>query len=82
MRSLGVAAISLTLVTGAFAQQPTNQGPLSNGDTLGDVVKQHPNWFREPSKYKPCPADVEFADGRIGCLGCPTRCRYSVDPHR
>jgi hypothetical protein len=74
MRSLGVAAISLMLVSGALAQQPPNQG--SSSDTQEDAVKLHPNWFRETYKYKPCPAAVVFADGRSGCLGCPSRCPH------
>lgn len=68
------AAISLILVSSVFAQQPSKQSSRSKEDTLQDVENQHPNWFREPNKYRPCPADVKFSDGHIGCLGCPTRC--------
>ena len=33
-----------------------------------DVEHQHPDWFKEPDRYRPCPANVEFPGGRHTCL--------------
>jgi hypothetical protein len=49
---------------------------LATGTGLDLERRAHPDWFTEPSTYKPCPASVVFPDGRPACLGCPTSCRW------
>jgi hypothetical protein len=68
MRLLGVAVISLMSLSGAFAQQPPNNGSPSKEYTQADAMKEHPDWFSEQNTYRPCPAEVTF-HGRITCLG-------------
>ncbi len=71
MRLLMIAAIAipvLTLVPSAFAQTDQQSAPSHAQITNDTVEKQHPDWFTEPDSYKPCPANVEFANGRHGCL--------------
>jgi len=67
MRLLLVAAISLMLGPGAFAQQPP-KASAPKGQTQQDVETQHPEWFQEANKYEPCPAEVTLR-GRTTCLG-------------
>jgi hypothetical protein len=47
-----------------------------SGTGSGDIQKQHPEWFSTKGAYRPCPASVEFPNGRNACLGCPSRCGY------
>jgi hypothetical protein len=44
---------------------------LAVGKTQDDAEQQHPNWYKEPGRYRPCPASVEFPSGRGACLGNP-----------
>jgi len=82
MRFLVIAVSVSALATGAFAQTtqnpPTPPSPPATpatGTGLDVERRGHPDWFTEPSTYKPCPASVVFANGEHACLGCPTRCR-------
>ena len=56
-------------VMAANAQEspPPSAPPRSTG-ALDTAEQQHPEWFREKYKYRPCPAEVEFAGGRHACL--------------
>ena len=84
---LFVILILLSGVTGAYAQEQEGQGqqgqrqgqqgqglpqpsaqPAAN---LNSTEQQHPKWFRETYTYRPCPAEVEFPNGRHACLGVP-----------
>jgi hypothetical protein len=64
-----ISILGLTSIQGAHAQ--------SDGkSSLGDIHKEHPEWFTVKGVYRPCPASVAFANGRSACLGCPTHCRF------
>ena len=83
MRSLIVAVAlvsALAFASGAFAQttqQPTEPSPPATPQSsLDAVAREHPNWFTEPNRYKPCPSSVVFSNGRPACLGCPIRCGW------
>jgi hypothetical protein len=74
MHSLGAAVVctvGLLLGSSALAEdaQPSNASPKSQDQ---NVERQHPEWFTEHYEYRPCPANVEFANGREACLGLPT----------
>jgi hypothetical protein len=71
-RAVIVAASLLTLVPirAAIAQTPDKQSS-SPPPSPGYVEDQHPEWFKENYKYRPCPADVMFPNGRRACLGKP-----------
>jgi hypothetical protein len=66
--ALAISALVTSSVSSAFAQT-NEQQPRGSSPTLQDVQKQHPEWFQEQYQYKPCPADVGFANGKNGCLG-------------
>jgi hypothetical protein len=73
MRFLFLAIVSTFVIAaspGAFAQSaPSTQDQA--GKTQDDAEQQHPNWYKEPRRYRPCPASVEFPNGRQACLGNP-----------
>jgi hypothetical protein len=77
-----IAAISLALTTGAFAQTTPEPPPAAPQTApvagLDQVTQEHPEWFTEKNLvYKPCPASVVFYPERHhACLGCPTTCRW------
>jgi hypothetical protein len=73
-RIFAVSAFGLALATGALA--PTTPTPAAPSGTFQGVKEQHPDWFKSNTPYRPCPASVEFSDGRPACLGCPTRCAW------
>jgi hypothetical protein len=69
---LFVLLVLSTGIAGASAQEPptaSTQQPSPPGAALDVTEQQHPEWFRETYKYRPCPADVVFQDGRHACLG-------------
>jgi hypothetical protein len=69
MRLLLISAVAvLMLVPEAFAEEPQTPSTTIQQPTLEQVQRDHPGWFTEPNTYKPCPANVEFASGREGCL--------------
>jgi hypothetical protein len=60
------SALAQTARDSAQQLQPTQYDhPQLSQDT---IVRRHPDWFREPNAYKPCSANVEFANGRRACL--------------
>jgi hypothetical protein len=68
LEAVAICALVTLSVPSALAE--TNQhSPASEYPTLESVEKQHPDWFKEQYRYKPCPAEVKFANGRNGCLG-------------
>jgi hypothetical protein len=67
--SILCAVLVLASVQRADAQADGGKSPV------GDIHKEHPEWFTEKGAYRPCPASVTFPDGRSACLGCPSRCR-------
>lgn len=73
MRFSIIAAASLptlALIQGAIAQTPNKQSS-SPPPSPGYIEDQHPEWFKENYKYRPCPAAVVFPNGRHACLGKP-----------
>jgi hypothetical protein len=73
MRLLIVAAATASVIgfiPGALAQngRPPAAAP---GLSEGDAEHQHPQWYKEPSRYKPCPASVVFPNGQHACIGLP-----------
>jgi hypothetical protein len=76
MRFLFVA-ILVVGGAGAFAQtnppSPPPSAPTQAGvGTLGEEQREHPQYFEEPTTYKPCPASVVFLGNRSpSCLGLP-----------
>jgi hypothetical protein len=69
MRLLEAVTIcALVTLSVPSAQAETNQHSSASDSTLESVEQQHPDWFKEQNRYKPCPAVVEFANGRPGCL--------------
>jgi hypothetical protein len=68
MGFFALAFLSLMTV-GASAQTPDRQQPAASIPSQTNVEQQHPEWFTERYRYKPCPAEVEFPDGRQACLG-------------
>lgn len=66
MRLVFILGITFMSVTGAFAQARNEAS--SKAPTQDAVANEHPDWFREPNTYRPCPAVVTF-HGRITCLG-------------
>lgn len=71
MRLLMIACLSvsvLALIPGAFAQTAQHPSPPNPSVAQDDVEHQHPDWFKEPDRYRPCPANVEFPGGRHTCL--------------
>ena len=70
MRLLEAVAICalVTLSVPSAHAQTDQQSPASN-PTLENVEEHHPDWFKEPNRYKPCPASVVFANGQHACLG-------------
>ena len=78
-----IAAFSLALTTGAFAQttpEPAQTTPQTPAPLAGmnAITQEHPEWFTEENlRYRPCPASVVFyPDRHHACLGCPTTCRW------
>jgi hypothetical protein len=55
---------------------------LANGASARAVLRTpaepygHIATARQSNYYRPCPANVVFADGRHGCLGCPAGCNF------
>lgn len=73
MRILFLVVISTLIIANspdAFAQS-TQASQDNVGKTQDDAEQQHPNWYKEPRRYRPCPASVEFPNGRQACLGNP-----------
>lgn len=57
-------------VTGAHAQgAPPSSAPPRRAGALDTTKQQHPEWFREEYKYRQCPSEVEFPNGRQAYLG-------------
>ncbi len=60
MRLLIVTAVSMSmLIPDAFAQS-NSSSPASNQSnrtaaTEQSAQQQHPEWFKEPNAYRPCP---------------------------
>lgn len=62
-------AVSTILGPNAFARQSRPASSQIGNGTVFQLARKHPNWFREPKTYKPCPSDVELPNGRLACLG-------------
>jgi hypothetical protein len=76
-----IIAVSLMLASGTFAQdaqQSPKQAttPTTSGTPPEDVKLAHPEYFREPDTYKPCPAFAVFPNRQHDCLGCPSVCPW------
>jgi hypothetical protein len=71
VRGLFIAALTCLAFTSANAQPTTATGDERPSGTLGATQSEHPEWFREPNVYKPCPAAVVFPGNRLACLGLP-----------
>jgi hypothetical protein len=68
--ALSIAALSVSVVapaSGVLAEVPQNSA-APPALTQDDVERQHPEWYRQPDQYKPCPASVVFPDRRHACL--------------
>jgi hypothetical protein len=63
-----VSAFIVSISPGAFAQSASHSQDQA-GVSQDDVEHRHPNWYKEPKRYRPCPASVEFPNGRHACLG-------------
>ena len=63
-----VSVLTMASSSGAFAE-PASHSQDQVGVSQGDVEQRHPNWYKEPGRYRPCPASVEFPNGRHACLG-------------
>lgn len=63
-----IAAWIISACSGAFAQSAPHSQDQA-GVTQDDVQRRHPDWYKEPRRYRPCPASVEFPNGRHACLG-------------
>jgi hypothetical protein len=80
MRWLIVAA-SLAFASGVFAQDATHPpkatpAPSTPAVTQSDIQLEHPEYYREPDTYRPCPASVVFPNRQHDCVGCPSVCQW------
>jgi hypothetical protein len=72
MHALGAAVVctvGLLFGSSALAEDASTAPPKQQEQ---NVEQQHPEWFTEHYQYRPCPSNVEFANGREACLGLPT----------
>jgi hypothetical protein len=82
MRILIVAISFVTCASGAFAQTtpeaPPSPPTQAGQGTLSTDQKEHPENYREPNVYRPCPASVVFPGNRVACLGLPDYSHYTT----
>jgi hypothetical protein len=64
-----VLLLSIAAAPSAMSQTAQRHSPAQAATAQDDAEHQHPAWFAEPGRYKPCPASVEFPDSRHACLG-------------
>jgi hypothetical protein len=64
-----VLSILAAGILSASAQGSPPQSGERTATTHENTEQQHPEWFHETYNYRPCPADVEFSNGKHACLG-------------
>lgn len=74
--ALLAATATFFIIEAANSQTADHPAPASNGTINRSQSPDNESLWQEPRRYKPCPADVVFANGRHACLGCPTKCRW------
>jgi hypothetical protein len=62
---LSILGAGVMVANAQESPQPPAHQPAA---TQESTEQQHPEWFRETYKYRPCPADVVFQNGRHACL--------------
>ena len=61
---------ALVFVSGAMAETTSNQGDKQTASQQENVQVEHPGWYEENTRYRPCPVAASI-NGRNVCLGCP-----------